>query len=213
MEQPASRSFPPPENGSAPAIFAASDFVGVAEEFCRVIDEREQSTAEQLLHRVHVLLPRLYSAALALPDVRPDDADPADEGVEEEDDDAPYDMEAAVADSVKDRIGHERLWAMSRSLGELIGDRDCYAEIFDPYAEPREEAVTGMLSDDLVDIYADLTDGLAKWRRGEHDQAIWAWRFSLRTHWGEHATGALRALFTLAARDELSFPRLNGGPV
>lgn len=187
-------------------------FAQISEEFCALIDAREQYTADELLGRVHVLLPRLYSAALALPDGRPDDSHPAPEGVEEEDD-APYDMDVALAESGKDRIGHERLGAMSRSLGTLIGDRDCYAEIFDPYAEPLEEAVTGMLSDDLADIYADLTDGLAKWRRGEHDQAAWAWRFGFSTHWGEHATGALRALHTLAARYELGFPRLDGGPV
>jgi hypothetical protein len=187
-------------------------FAQIAEEFCALIDAREQYTTDELLGHVHVLLPRLYSVALALPDTRPDHSHPAGEGVEEKDDE-PYDMDAAVAESGKDRIGHERLLAMSRSLGALIGDRDCYAEIFDPYAEPAEEAVTGMLSDDLADIYADLTDGLAKWRRGEHDQANWAWRFSFGTHWGEHATGALRALYTLAARYEPGFPRLDGGPL
>jgi hypothetical protein len=29
---------------------------------------------------------------------------------------------------------------------------------------------------------------------GRRAQAVWEWGFGLRHHWGEHATGAIRAL-------------------
>lgn len=94
-----------------------------------------------------------------------------------------------------------------RSLGAKIGaERDCYSEVFDAYEQPRDEPVTGCLSDDFADIYLDLAEGLTKWNRGEHGEAVWHWRFSFNMHWGEHASGALRALHALAAWHDLWYP-------
>lgn len=182
------------------------DFAQLAEAYCRLIDERAQYSGDQLLSRVHGLLPRLYAGALALPAVGYEAPDDAWEDEDEGDEDEPYDIEAALAKGRKDQIPQERWWEIFRSLSSMFGEMDSYAEVFDPYGDPQEELVTGCLSDDLADIYRELGDGLAKWRREEHESAVHEWRMTFIIHWGEHLTGALRAIHALAADGKLSFP-------
>lgn len=182
-------------------------FAGVAEEYCALVDRRTELGVGHFLHATHVLLPRLYSAALALPAVEADDGDP-DEGDGDGDDGADrVDVAALLAQGRRDSMPHETWRDLYRSLGALIGpERVHYAEVFDPYAEPAETPVIGSLADDLADVYRDLADGLAKWRRGEREAALWQWRFQFTAHWGEHATGALRALHTFASSHGGTFP-------
>lgn len=71
-----------------------------------------------------------------------------------------------------------------------------YSEIFDPFESPApEEPVTGDIADDLADIYSDVSRGLFHFERGKHTDALESWSFSFATHWGEHATSAIRALY------------------
>jgi hypothetical protein len=82
---------------------------------------------------------------------------------------------------------------------EGFGVLDFYWEIFDPYEE--DELVGGALSDDLLDIYADVRRGLDLWDRDiPKEAAIWEWRFHFEAHWGDHAVDALRALHRACAR-------------
>lgn len=186
------------------------DFAQLAEAYCRLIDERAQYSGDQLLSRVHGLLPRLYAAALALPafgyEAPDDEWEDEDEDEEGDEKDEPYDIEVALAEGQEDRVPHEQSREVFRSLGSMISELDSYAEVFDPYGDPQEELVTGCLSDDLTDIYGEIADGLAKWRRGEHENAAHEWRMSFIIHWGEHLTGALRAIHALAADGKLTFP-------
>ena len=69
---------------------------------------------------------------------------------------------------------------------------DGYHEVFDPYVA--SEPVMGSLSDDLLDVHADVTRGLHLWERGAYADAVWHWRLLFETHWGDHAIDALRAL-------------------
>ncbi len=72
------------------------------------------------------------------------------------------------------------------------GTYDMYYEVFDPFVE--DELVIGSLTDDLGDIYVDLAEGLDYHRLGRHADALWSWRLSFDTHWGDHLVDALRAL-------------------
>ncbi len=70
---------------------------------------------------------------------------------------------------------------------------ESYWQVFDPY--DHDEPVGGSLSDDLLDVYADLRRGLELWNSdAPRSAAIWEWRFHFHAHWGAHATNALRAL-------------------
>lgn len=68
---------------------------------------------------------------------------------------------------------------------------DGYWEIFDPRA--LDEPVAGSLTDDLVDVYRDVRRGLAL-AEGSLSEAVWEWKFSYESHWGNHATDAVRVL-------------------
>lgn len=195
-------------NTTTPETDPVAAFALVAEDFCSLVEHRDTFGRDEFLHAVHVRLAPLYAAALALPAVEVSDETPEDDDADEEE--AEVDVAALMAESRKDRMGTEDWMALYRSLGALIGEHNSYAEVFDPYAHPGEEPVTGSLADDVADIYRHLADGLAKWRRGEVDAALWEWRFGFTIHWGEHATGALRALYALAANHPLGFPSSNG---
>ena len=69
-----------------------------------------------------------------------------------------------------------------------------YGEVFDPLTIPSEEPVIGSIADDIIDIYRDVVTGLRAYRLGDLANARWEWAFNFAHHWGEHATGAIRAL-------------------
>jgi hypothetical protein len=71
---------------------------------------------------------------------------------------------------------------------------DFYSEIFDAM-EMKAEPVIGSLRDDLADIYREMAEGLYHHEYASPAEAELFWRQSFRYHWGEHATGALRALY------------------
>ena len=184
---------------------AIDAFARLAECYCDSIDARGEVTEDGLLHKVHSLLPLLYSAALALPD--PD----ADEAGEEEATDDPVDagdeehLLENMCRSDPDRITHEQWQLVFDSLRKLLDRRDGYWMVFDPYANPSEPPVFASLADDFADIYRDLLYGLIKYRRGMPEEAAWAWRFHFNGHWAAHASSALRTIEALASMHGLGF--------
>ncbi|MFW6170663.1 MAG: DUF5063 domain-containing protein [Planctomycetota bacterium] len=76
-----------------------------------------------------------------------------------------------------------------------------YWEVFDPIASSPEEAVAGAIVDDLRDIYRDVARRLVLFQSGDRDEALGEWAFNFRIHWGQHATGALRALHSYLAKE------------
>jgi len=105
-------------------------------------------------------------------------------------------MSSEVAD-VAPRPGSES--AVATRLAAL--PLQIYWEVFDPILTPCDEPVAGAIADDLGDIYRDVARGLVLFESGRRDEALWEWGFSFQTHWGEHATGALRALHAYLARE------------
>jgi len=76
---------------------------------------------------------------------------------------------------------------------------DAYWVAVDPFDLTVEHVATtfGMISDDIVDIYVDLSHGVLIADQGSLTNAIWHWRFSFDTHWGRHAADAFNALYRL----------------
>jgi hypothetical protein len=79
-----------------------------------------------------------------------------------------------------------------------FGELDAYVTVFDPYVE--DAPVTGLLSDDLLDVYRDLRRGLQLYDAGHIEVAVWEWKFHFDHHWGNHAVDALRALQRVCLR-------------
>ena len=126
------------------------------------------------------LIAQLYSAGLELPGF-PDEVDP--------------DFEKALVSDA------ERLQVFEHSARLPI---QYYSEIFDPLpVPPDEEPVTGNLADDIADIFRDVVEGIRLFDRGQESEAVWKWVFGIHSHWGEHATSAMRALFwCISSSDE-----------
>jgi len=177
---------------------ALAVFATVAKEFCDIVDRHAVVPREEFLLNIHRLLPLLYARALALPstDVLYD--------LSSESEEPPDELEPVAPDL--DRRSHDEWSTLMRQLAATFGPERYYREVFDPYEPPEEGEVRADLADDIADIYADLRQGLAKWSRGESGEALWAWRIGFEVHWGEHATGALRALWARAAWHDLPWP-------
>jgi len=73
---------------------------------------------------------------------------------------------------------------------------DVYWEVYEPLVQVADSdaVVAGSLSEDILDIYMDVARGLAYLEAGLVADAVWHWRFTRETHWGDHAVDALRAL-------------------
>jgi hypothetical protein len=129
------------------------------------------ATGERAVRDALVCITRLYLAALELPPAWSDElADQPD----------------------AERIGDEEWAAVFAAAGRLpLSD---YGEVFDPCKVPPEEPVVASLADDIADIYRDVVSGLREYQAGRRAQALWEWGFGFQHHWGEHATGAIRAL-------------------
>jgi hypothetical protein len=70
-----------------------------------------------------------------------------------------------------------------------------YQVVFDPHDfETQDEPVTGMLADDLADIYRDLAEGLDNASKGHLEEAYFDWSQSYQSHWARHAVNALAAI-------------------
>ena len=178
---------------------AVASFRIVASRFISVIRDHDSYSAPELLHLVHPLLAELYASGFVLP-VKPESAYDEDEDYED-------DYVVPAADPVALEQHHARWRAVFFALKTQFGPRwDSYQIVFDSYAAQPEEPVTGSLADDLSDILLDLERGEQLWMQGELDAAVWDWRFGFESHWGEHVTGALRAIRTLAAVHDLGFP-------
>lgn len=91
------------------------------------------------------------------------------------------------------RIGDEEFGRAVKRFGEL--PFNFYRVVFDPHDfEATDEPVTGMLADDLGDIYRDLAEGLDNARKGHIDDACSDWAQSYMSHWARHAVNALAAI-------------------
>ncbi|WP_160118379.1 DUF5063 domain-containing protein [Bacillus sp. V59.32b] len=76
-----------------------------------------------------------------------------------------------------------------------FGKYECYSEVYEPYSD--EESINASLTDDILDIYQDVKEGLILFESNDRNEAIWHWNFSFSTHWGSHVVDALRALHSI----------------
>lgn len=143
------------------------DIIALIQEYVTLIDNVETISAHTLLSKCAILLPQIYALGLQLPEVEP---------------------ESEEAETYK---GASPMTALTAKIGKY----DRYQEIFDPVAE--NEAVTGTLSDDLADIYKDLKGPLLSFNQGHEADALWQWKFNLKTHCGNHLVDALRVIHRL----------------
>ena len=145
------------------------DFARTAQEFCVWVGKPGKDSHQALIE-VQRHVARLHAAALDLPAVH---------------------WPSYEVDDVED-ISNSELSKVERRLSKLPLNH--YWELFDPLTNKPEDPVCGSLSDDLADIWRDISPPLRLYDSGEKRKAASQWRFAFETHWGEHSTSALRAM-------------------
>jgi hypothetical protein len=77
-----------------------------------------------------------------------------------------------------------------------------YSELFNPLPVPaKEEPTVGDLADDIADIFDDVLEGLRCFDHGRVPDAVWEWAFGFQSHWGRHASCAIRTLHAYLAEN------------
>ena len=152
------------------------DFVESAEQFCTLIDHHQSSSDWEFLHKCASQLAHLYRAAVLL------SLSPADNECD---------------DIVGTEISHDQWEVLYHSLGEKLGSHCLYWEVYDPREDG--DPVAGDLADDLADIYRDVKNGLVAYKDGQINEAVWDWRFTFSSHWGDHLVDALRAIHRIVS--------------
>lgn len=156
-----------------------------AQAYCDAISSCNRIDKADFVRLIHLHLAAVHAGLVALPpsrDIHPEDA-------------AVTSTPAFLSETAALALAYP-------SLVRQLGDHRYYREVFDPWELDDDRAMTGDLTDDLWDTFMGLRTGLDLWNRGRRDQALWQWRFGFESHWGEHVTGALRALYMLARRRE-----------
>ena len=153
--------------------------VAVAREFCALVENDKEPNSWIFARKCLVTVLRLYEKALYLPSA-----------------------EVARGYEFVDRVDTDSWMAVMKEVGHKLA-QDYYwmiHEPFEPFERPAPEAVIGQLSDDLADIWRDVKSGLQELDRGGEaavNAAVWSWRFTLETHWAQHAGTAIVALNAL----------------
>lgn len=152
-----------------------------AERYCSLIEGAASFERDVFAAELAESLAAILSAAAGLPDV------------------TPTRTELPHSPPHEQFVGH--FAAVQLALGEWEG----YWTTLSPYGNEAGTAISLPLADDLVDIWRDLKGGLLALDDGAAVQdVVWEWRFGFYSHWGRHATEALRALHARLAE--------NGGP-
>ena len=153
---------------------AVANFADVARRYCAWAETLAQDPRRDLI-MARLLLSELHWAALRLPEVEPDD------------------------EETRDVVGQGEWKTVCRRFEGLPVAG--YWDVFDPLKEEEKEPIFNRLPDDLADIYRDVKEGLHLYDAGRVNSAVWEWRFNFQIHWGQHLTGAQRAIHSHFAHD------------
>jgi hypothetical protein len=150
-----------------------------AEGYCSVIERAKWPQRVEFVAEVAQALAELIAAAGHLPHVEPSDAE--------------------LSGRPSDEQWRERF----AGVQSVLRDWDGYWTAIEPFGGWEMESVMLTLADDLADVWRDMKHGLAALDSGASDtDVIWEWRFSFYSHWGRHATEALRVLHARLADDD-----------
>jgi len=160
-------------NDCANTYPAVERFVEVVRRYCAWVESSPAGPHEDMV-TARQLFTELHLAVISLPKVDLGDDESEDEG---------YESRPASLDG----------WKQARERFSHL-PVEGYWDVFEPLKEDQKEPVCCSLSDDIADVYRDIKEYLPLFDKGQVEEAVWQWRFSFLIHWGQHLTGAQRAL-------------------
>ncbi|MDR1096503.1 MAG: DUF5063 domain-containing protein [Tannerella sp.] len=161
------------------------EFVTVTLEFCALMETASQHTLYSFTDKAVKITPLLYLKAALLPDM---------EEPEEEDEPEHF-------------ITEDTYEAIRYRIANLLGEYDPFLETFHPDIRYSDTPIASTISENLADVYQDLGDFAALFRRENEEvmeQALYICRESFRACWGQKLLNALKALHAVRFNEELS---------
>ncbi|MDR0394892.1 MAG: DUF5063 domain-containing protein [Tannerella sp.] len=161
------------------------EFVTVALEFCALIEAAPRYTCYSFTDRAVKIAPLLYLKAALLPDMEEPDEE----------------------DEPEHFITENTYEAVRRHMANLLGAYDSFLDTFHPDINYSDTPIASTISENLADVYQDLGDFAALFRRENEEvmeQALYMCRESFRLYWGQKLLNALKALHSVRFNEVMS---------
>lgn len=150
------------------------EFVTVAAEFCKFIEQAEGSKRTEFVDTTLKLLPLLYLKASMLP---------------------PCEM---MGEEAPETFVTEETYEIVRmNLAAILAERDDYLDVFVSDMKYSDQPITRYISEDLADIYQDIRDFIFVFRLGLNEtmnDSLAICQEDFRLYWGQKLVNTLRAL-------------------
>ena len=150
------------------------EFVTVAAEFCRFLEQAEGMKRTDFVDTILKMLPLLYLKAILLP--------PSEIMGEEE---------------PENYVTEETYEVLRMNLAAILADRDDYLDVFVSDMKYSDQPITRYISEELADIYQDIRDFIFVFQLGLNEtmhDALAICQENFRLYWGQKLVNTLRAL-------------------
>ena len=160
------------------------EFVTVAAEFCKFVEQAEGSKRKAFVDPPLKLLPLLYLKASMLPPCE------------------------TIGDEAPETFVTEETYEIVRmNLAGILTDRDDYLDVFVSDMKYSDQPITRYISEDLADIYQDIRDFIFVFQLGLNEtmnDSLAICQENFRLYWGQKLVNTLRALHEVkyAGQDE-----------
>ncbi len=152
----------------------AVEFVTVAAEYCKFMEQAEGIQRLTLVDTALKLLPLLYLKAALLPA-----------------------CETLGDEPLESYVTEETYEVLRLNLAHILADKDDYLDVFVSDMKYSDTPITKFISEDLADIYQDIKDFIFVFRLGYNEtmnDALALCQENFRLHWGQKLVNTLRAL-------------------
>ena len=150
------------------------EFVTVAAEFCKFVEQAEGSKRKAFVDTTLKLLPLLYLKASMLPPCE------------------------TIGDEAPETFVTEETYEIVRmNLADILADRDDYLDVFVSDMKYSDQPITRYISEDLADIYQDIRDFIFVFQLGLNEtmnDSLAICQENFRLYWGQKLVNTLRAL-------------------
>ena len=158
------------------------EFVTVAAEFCKFVEQAEGSKRTNFVDTTLKLLPLLYLKASMLPPCE------------------------TIGDEAPETFVTEETYEIVRmNLAGILADRDDYLDVFVSDMKYSDQPITRYISEDLADIYQDIKDDIYQdikdfifvFQLGLNEtmnDSLAICQENFRLYWGQKLVNTLRAL-------------------
>lgn len=153
------------------------EFVTVANEFCKYLENSGPVSLTEFVNTTHRVLPLLYLKATLLPVIEESYEEFNEKFVTEDD----YNF-------------------IQNNLLKKFGRFNTYDEIFDPLRQENDEPAQLSIAENIADVYQDLKDFLMQYRTGTNEimqNAVWECRQAFEQYWGQRIVNVMRVLHHL----------------